>query len=272
MKRNIGFFLIVIFLIVDYVVFIFVWDSRQVTGSAPSISVPDSVLKLSVEDDEEDMLEGISASDTEDGSLTDKVYIESISTFDENQERTVTYTVFDSDDNVARATRKIKYTDYEEPTFNIEKALCIYYVTSTEEYKDYVSAYSVVDGDISSSITIDSVNYGDSYDLESITYSVTDSCGTTTTETYDVTSINYYANIDIELEEYLITVDVGQTIYASSYIESVIEDNIEHDPSDYDIEISDNYEPYTPGTYEFIYRIDRSTSYGITKLTVIVEE
>ncbi|MCD8027337.1 MAG: hypothetical protein LUF02_01440 [Erysipelotrichaceae bacterium] len=105
-----------------------------------------------------------------------------------------------------------------------------------------------------------------------MTYSVTDSCGMTTTETYRITSINYYATIDIELEEYLITVDVGQTIYPSSYIDCVIEDDIEHEASEYDIEISDNYRAYTPGTYEFIYRIDRSTSYGITKLTVIVEE
>ncbi|MCD8027338.1 MAG: hypothetical protein LUF02_01445 [Erysipelotrichaceae bacterium] len=169
MKKNIGFFLLVICLVVGYGAFIFLWDLSQVSGTAPTISAPTSVLELSVEDDEEDMLEGVSATDDEDGSLTDRVYIESISTFDENQERTVTYTVFDSDDNVARTTRKIKYTDYEAPVFNIEKALCIYYVTSTEEYKDYVSASSVVDGDISSSITIDSVNYDDSYNLESVT-------------------------------------------------------------------------------------------------------
>ncbi|MCD7840260.1 MAG: hypothetical protein LUG46_06530 [Erysipelotrichaceae bacterium] len=271
MKRNIGFFLLVIILIVGYVGFIYVWDHSKVSGSTPTISAPSDVLEVSVEDNEA-IFEGVSASDEEDGNLTDKVYIESISEFDENQERTVTYTVFDSDDNVARTTRKIKYTDYEAPVFTLSKALCIYYVTSSEEYKDYVSASSVVDGDISSSITIDNINYGDSYDVQSVTYSVTDSCGVTTTETYNVTKINYNATIDIELEEYLIKVDVGQTIYPSSYITSVIEDDIEHDPSDYDIEISDNYDPYTPGTYEFIYRIDHSPSYGITKLTVIVEE
>ncbi len=269
MKKNIRFFLVAIVLIVAYVAFIIYYDHHDDAGSSPVISTPDEVLTISVYDDESVILEGVSASDEEDGDLTSHIYIESISAFDENQQRTVTFTVFDSDDNIVRATRKIAYTDYSAPVIDITKALCIYYVTSTEEYKDYVSAYSVVDGDLSASISIASINY-DADNNQSITYSVTDSCGVTATETFDVTSTDYYATIDIELANYLIRVPVGTQVYGYGYLVSVTEDNISHSPSDYSISISSNFDAYTPGTYEFVYRIDKGTSYGITKLTVIV--
>ncbi len=271
MKRNIRFFILVIILVVAYGGFIVFWENNQVVGASPVITVPSTVLTLSVEDDEEELLKNITASDEEDGSLTDKVYIESISTFDANQQRTVTYAVFDSDDNLTRATRLIEYSDYEAPVFNIEKALCIYFVTSTEEYKDYVSAYSVLDGDISSAITVQTVTT-DGYDLESVTYSVTDSTGTKTTQTFDITPIDSDATIDIELTDYYITVDLGTTIYPREYIDTISENGVENSSLIYSLDVTDNYEAYTPGTYEFIYRIDRSNSYGLTKLIVVVEE
>ena len=91
-------------------------------GNAPELTLPQTVLSVDVKADDHQLLQDIKAVDKEDGDLTDKVFIESISSFNENKERTVTYGVFDSDDHLVKATRQIKYTDYQEPTITLKGA------------------------------------------------------------------------------------------------------------------------------------------------------
>ena len=54
------------------------------------ISAPQEVLEVSVKDDDEKLLEGLSAADEEDGDLSDSIFIESMSEFDNDNCRTVT--------------------------------------------------------------------------------------------------------------------------------------------------------------------------------------
>lgn len=271
MSKTIKFLLMVTCLVVIYIAFLMYSDRQVEMGHAPQLQVPESVLKLSVEDGEKELLKGVKATDEEDGNITSKIFIENISVFDENQQRTVTYAVFDSDDNIVRATRQIKYTDYEEPEFTIKKALFIYYLDSTEQLKDYVSASSVVDGDLSSQISIESSAYNQDDEFY-VVYSVTDSCGTTTTFKTKATWLNYEPSIDIQLTDYLIRVEKGETIYPREYIDTIEDMGVENDSLESLIDINDDYDSSKEGTYEFIYRINRSNGdYGITKLIVIVE-
>ena len=268
-KKNIRFICVFLCLNLFFVMFVFLTRENS-QGHVPSISFNQELVTMSVEDGEDVLLKGVKATDVEDGNITSKIFIENISVFDENQQRTVTYAVFDSDDNIVRATRQIKYTDYEEPEFTIKKALFIYYLDSTEQLKDYVSASSVVDGDLSSQISIESSAYNQDDEFY-VVYSVTDSCGTTTTFKTKATWLNYEPNIDIQLTDYLIRVEKGETIYPREYIDTIEDMGVENDSLESLIDINDDYDSSKEGTYEFIYRINRSNGdYGITKLVVIV--
>lgn len=270
MKKNIKYVLCVIMILGIYTLFLFFAQVLHKTGNAPVINAPSSVLQVSVKDKDKVLLNGVTASDDEDGNLTSEVFIESISNFDDQMRRTVTYAVFDSDDNLSRTTRQIQYTDYKAPEINIKKALCYYYVTSSEQYKDYVSAKSVVDGNISSQISVEREFYdGDNH---YVTYSVTDSCGMKTSLTLKTTEQNREPNIDITLKKYLLRVKKGTTINPYEYIKNVNVMGIKNDSLKSLIEIQNDYNPNEEGMYEFIYRISRSNGdYGITKLVVIVE-
>lgn len=272
MKKGIKFVLGVVVIVGVYIAFLFWQDAKQKTGHMPTIEAPTDVLEVSVEDKDTVLLEGVTASDEEDGDLTSEVYVESLSTFDEDQCRTVTYAVFDSDDNLSRTTRKIRYTDYEEPEIDVTQALYYYYyISSTDEYKDYVSASSVVDGDISSKIAIDNEYMED--ENQYVTYSVTDSCGTKVTLTLKIDQLNTETNVDITLSQYLLRVKKGTTINPRDYIKTIKIMGMEYNSLKSIVEIQNDYNADEPGMYEFVYRLSRTNGdYGITKLVVIVEE
>lgn len=267
-------YVIFAFLCILYVFFLFVFDMPKSKGDIPVIKASSSVLEVSVKAKQNDLLAGMSASDKEDGNLTKNIFIEKISEFDEKQERTVTYAVFDSDDNITRITRKVKYNDYKKPVLNIKKPLVYYYYLTNDEYKSYLTASSSVDGDISSKIVVKQSTNNDI--IQQITFSVTDSCGMTTTLELNAHGVNKNPNIDIELKTYLKRVKVGATlteIAPRDTIKSISIMGIKDMSLKPEVELTHNYNPNVPGIYEFIYRISKSNGdYGMTKLVVIVEE
>lgn len=269
MKRS-KFIVILLILGVGYGTFLFFMGMDKSVGEKPELSVPSSVLKISVKDQEKVLLKDVQAIDNEDGELTSEVFIENISQFDENKRRTVTYAVFDSDDHLVRKTRQIQYTDYKEPVISLKKALCYYYVTSMNEFKHYVVAKSNVDGDISSQVSVDKVYYED--EQYYVNYSVTDSCGTKVSLRLKADALRQEPNIEINLSKYLIRVAKGTSINPHDYIKNIKIMGMKDNSLKSAIEIQNDYNPNVPGTYEFIYRISRSNGdYGITKLVVIVE-
>lgn len=274
-KKNIKYGFILIVLIALYIAFIVMTGFLGDKGKEPEITAPSSVLEVSVEDKEDVLLKGIKANDDEDGNISDKVFIESISAFDDNKQRTVTYAVFDSDDHLVRTTRQIKYSDYTAPVFDIDEALCYYYyLSSNEEYKNFVSAESCVDGDLSSKITVEKNYYKDN--VHYVDYSVTDSCGTKESLTLKADELNKNPNVEITLKKYLKRVKKGTTITEiapRSNMEEIKVMDMVDDTLKAEVEVTHNYNPDVPGTYEFIYRLSKSNGdYGYTKLVVIVEE
>lgn len=269
MKKN-KFILGLLILLGSYGIFLYLTSCDQSLGEVPEMNVPSSVLKVSVKDKEDVLLQDVRAIDMEDGDLSHQIFIENISPFDENKRRKVTYAVFDSDDHLVKKTRQIEYTDYKEPVINLKKAICYYYVTSMNEYKDFVLAKSSVDGDLTSKVTIDKVYYED--DQCYVTYSVIDSCGSKVSLSLKVTELRSSPNVDIELSEYLIRVPKGTAISPRDYIKSVESMGMKNNSLKQYIEIQDDYDPDHEGTYEFIYQLSRPNGdYGITKLVVIVE-
>lgn len=80
------------------------------TGSSPVIKVPKGTLVLDTGMDQtatnQAILEGVKATDKEDGNITKKVFVQGMSTFGEDDVRVVTLGVFDKDDNYTKVKRK----------------------------------------------------------------------------------------------------------------------------------------------------------------------
>lgn len=270
MKKWVKFLISIVFIYVIYFGFLFVVDRRQSTGNAPAFQVPTSVLTVSVHDDESALLENVKAVDDEDGDISSKVFVESISGFDENNYRTITFGVFDSDDNLTRATRTVQYTDYQKPEITLTRAICYTYVRTLDDFRQFVKAESVVDGDLTSSINVDKEYYEGNNQY--IVFSVTDSCGTTSVLTLKGDLLKEEMNINIELSQYLIRVSPGTKINPLNYVEDISGTGISSATLKEKLEITNNYNPYETGMYEYYYRISLANGdYGITKLVVIVE-
>ena len=268
MKKKVLYFFVVVLLCGSYGAFLVMNQRFGKTGEFPVIEVSNEALEVSVKAKEKTLLQGIKAFDKEDGDISSKVFIESISEFDDQDYRTITYGVFDSDDNLTRASRKLKYNDYEKPEFDLNKALCLYYIDDESTMKEAIRAKSKVDGDISSKITMQNDSVNNNY----FTFSVKDSCGGESEIKLKAEILNTKPQIEIELSDYLIKVEKGTDIDPKSYIENITYMGIEDDSLSYDVKVTDNYDPDKEGMYEFIYRIERSNGdYGITKLVVIVE-
>lgn len=268
--KNIKFVSIVILLCLVYGGFLTYNKMRLNKGEAPRLSVKQDLIEMSVKDKEAKLLRGVRAQDKEDGDLTKDIFIQSMSPFDENQERMVTYAVFDQDDNIATITQKVKYKDYQPPKFKVVKPLIVYEDDYDFKINDFVSATSSLGENLSSKVTVKEPSDFSKKDMY-VDFSVTDSCGVTTTEKFHVHRYLEKPNIEIELEEYHIFVDKNTSIDALSYVDSVKSMGIEDRALIHQIKVQNNYDASKEGTYEFIYTLNDNGNTGMTKLLVTVE-
>lgn len=246
-------------------------DQKDVdTGQSPVFHIPESTLKVSVKAKEKDLLAGIVVTDYEDGDISGKAFVESISPFDENKERTVTYAVFDKDDHIARGTRKIKYKDYKAPKFDIIQPLTLVYYGNQNYFLNHVTAYSPVDGNITSNISFDF--HLNEKGISTVEYKVSDSCGTESSIKLNVSDLALNATVDIELSDYIIYVPKGKQIEPLDYVESIKIAGMESNELIDKISVHSDYNPDKKGMYEIIYKINQGNGeFGATKLVVIVQ-
>ena len=244
---------------------------------APAITVVGETLEVSVEDSEEKLLKGITATDNKDGDVTDSIVVEKISKF-VNGKRTVTYAVCDTSNNYGRATREITYKDYTPPRFTLKEPL-IFYDSYDLDWSSKVGAYDVIDGDISRNVKVDISYDKDKYDIE---FSVTNSAGDTSHLKAGTRVYEDKSNVaEILLENYLVYTKVGEDIEASSYLVEAKLGNISYSIDNggdsrtipkRDISIENNVDINKPGVYTITYSLSLNGYSGSTDLIVVVEE
>ncbi len=265
LKKNI-LLILTVFIIIGYVLVLRSPLVEKESGSSPVINFDENSIEVSVKDDEDVLLEGVSAIDDEDGDLTSSISIESLSSFTKGNTRTVTYVVFDSDNNVTKAKRSITYTDYTNPTFSLDGQL-VSSTYSVSSLTSLIKANSCVDGDISSKVAIKNSTLVNSDHVE-FYISVSDSTGSASYLT-----LNYYlasdTDIDIELDEYLIYLEVGEDYDYSDNIKNITEGVMtDNSLKPYvDIDIPDMDEP---GVYEVTYSITRSNGYNGSAILIVI--
>ena len=246
-----------------------VYQGASTRHDPPVISCPSGVLEVSAADDESVLLTGVTASDPQDGDLTDRIIVGGISKLISKDTAKVTLMVFDSDDNMGKLVRYIRYTDYHRPKFGITKPL-VFSSTSEVSLLDRLSAEDVVDGDISTRIRVSTLAPTENSDIFDITIQVTNSMGDTAwlqlpvlvQETDPLRPI-------IDLNSYLIYQDVDSSFDAMSYVAGLTVAGEAVDPAK--VSVSSNVDTAVAGTYRVMYTYSAGSATGTAILTVVVQ-
>lgn len=236
---------------------------------APKIQCPDGVLEISASDSEDVLLEGITAYDEQDGDLTDRITIGGISKLITKDTAKVTYFVFDSDNNVASSVRRIRYVDYQRPTFEVIEPL-VYASTEEVSMLSRLKATDVVDGDISKNIRLATLESTKNSEIFHIAVQVSNSLGDTTQITLPVLIMESNPlRPELLLSNPLIYLEKGAQFTPSAYLVSLQVPGMK--PSWSDVTIDNEVDTEKPGTYYVTYTYSANGSTGIAVLTVVVE-
>ncbi|MBR5245838.1 MAG: DUF5011 domain-containing protein [Clostridia bacterium] len=248
----------------------FVKEKMTVDKTMPVIKIDEEILNVNIDATDEEFLQGVTAFDEKDGDITEKIIVESVSKFLSKGVCKVTYSVSDSNNNVTSATRKIQYKNYESPKFAITKSLC-YSIYETIDLTDAIEARDCIDGNVSRNIIVTSEDFVKSVaGVFEIEVSVTNSKG-------DTSIINVPLVVEdrsisapkIELSEYLIYLNIGETTDFSKYVVAAI-DGAENNLTD-SLRIESSVDFNKAGTYSVHYYVtDAKGAQGHTILNVII--
>lgn len=239
-------------------------DYLDVENSQPSISAVDLEFEIN---SEYDLLDGVTASDKEDGNLTNK--IEFIDNVDITRPGTyqVTYTVEDESRFSVSKTVNVVVTGVPEPVINAEDIQVAQYTEFNA--KQYATANDVVDGNITGNIKIieDTVNMNVVGEYK-VTYSITNSYNKTVNKTIKVTVVeNDKPVIIAENKEILLNSDFDKLkgVSATDKEDGDLTSNI--------IIENDNVDISKAGKYQITYKVTDRANQTVTKtITISVVE
>ena len=265
---------------------------------APEIHIDQQVLEVSVGADEAALLQGVTAKDNADGDVTASLLVEKISSMTKEHTATITYAAFDRSGNVAKASRTVKYTDYQSPKFTQNRSLTLP-ANSMLNILNFMGAEDAIDGDISGRVkgtllsNASGLNNPGVYEVE---FRVTNSMNDTAYLTLPVevySSGTYSATV--ELTEYLVYMKAGTSFNPASYLDRFVvggkeyslQENVRVYFNNYvdpkvnadsnirivNVDLIGNVDTKTPGVYSVAYNVNYNGMYtGYARLNVVVEE
>ena len=125
-----------------------VYHNHTTGGESPTIHFDKDEIEVSTKATDEELLQGVTANDAEDGDVTDSLMVERIASLDGKNTITVSYVAFDSQNHVTRASRSAHYTDYTSPRFTMSRPM-VFMPTAVGDMMDGIGAADCIDGDIS---------------------------------------------------------------------------------------------------------------------------
>lgn len=242
-----------------------IYEKRSSDYIPPVISFGEEELVVSVEADEKELLKDVKAEDNKSGDVSSALVVEKFSNFTEEGERIITYAAIDGNGNVGRKERTLRYKDYKAPQFSLSGPLR-YPKGQNANVLSGMTASSSLDGDLTDKIkySYDNLNTSEpgKYPVE---FRVMDSADNTT---YLNTEVEVYdpaeEKINVELTEYLVSIDVNDSFDSKKYYKGADEEGI--------LEIQSNVDRKTPGTYYVDYIVKSGEILGKSRLIVIVNE
>lgn len=247
-------------------------DSATTKHDAPLIQFDSESIIVSVDDDDSVLLEGVSATDAQDGDVTSSLIVEEKTRFIAENTRTVSYVAFDSDHNACRLTRKMVYSDYQLPSLNLTGPLIFASIANNFDPNGRIESSSVLDGDISSKVRVlNSKDYIIGHNPVEI--KVNDSAGGESSLKVKCT-INeaYHPDVlDIQLSEYLVYLEKGTRFRPRDYLSDVLLRGQSHPELIRYVECSDVSLDET-GVYEVDYYLKNGDDEAFSRLVIVVEE
>lgn len=241
--------------------------------TAPQIMDSAGDLHLSVEEDSNALMKGLTAEDDRDGDLTDRILVERISRFSEPGVCQVNYVVFDNSNNFCRYQRTVTYDDYVSPRLQLEEPL-MYRMGEQISIMDRVRLYDCLDGDITYALKLESSNVPDDttgvYEIE---LHATNHYGDSIYAKIPLNIGVYSADAPkIRLKQYLVYTKAGEDFSPLAYVEAVEDRTGTSIPAE-QINVITQVDLSTPGYGQICFEVtDQRGVTGITYLTVIVEE
>lgn len=185
--------------------------SVKIDTTKPVITIDTEVIKAKCDVSDKELLKHVKATDSKDGDLTGKVFIESISQFISEGESNVTFCVADNDNNVAKKSVKIIFTDYEAPAFYLSDDL-VFPENAIINISGSATVTDKFDGNITDRLSV-VVNEEDvDGNRVSINYKVSNSKGFIYRWTIDAVKVDQYSldsNYRINVGNHLIFVKTG---------------------------------------------------------------
>lgn len=246
-----------------------IYQRMHPRNEAPVISCDSTTLELSVTEDHQALLAGVTAMDAQEGDITSAIRISGISKFIDEATANVNYVVFDSDHNVGSLTRTIRYTDYVSPRFSITEPL--YYKSDDEiVLLDRLMVTDCIDGDITQSVRISPLENSDIDELYFIGVQVTNSMDDTVQLVLPILwQNNTLSRPEIVLTDYLVYLKQGSNFNARSYISYVRTEGGLVGKTD--VQVKGSVDTDEPGVYYIHYTYADGEATGRSVLTVIVE-
>ncbi|MBR5922416.1 MAG: hypothetical protein IKZ59_01340 [Clostridia bacterium] len=212
------------------------------------------------------LLKYVTATDSKDGDISDRIIVERKNYFISQGLTSINYAVCDSDNNVAKIEKHVRFTDYRPPRFSL-KSDFIAYVRTTVDFSNFVEAYDVYDGDITDRVKIISSTYSVAYTGEyEVNCKVTNSFGDTSEISFNAIVVDDDPDVKkVKLKDYIIYTTVGNEIDFSANISDAYQlDNGRTLTID-----TEELEINTPGVYSVYYKVDELVR---GRVVVVVEE
>lgn len=251
-----------------------IMEIQSADKTLPQITSDRKILEVPCDGTREQLLEGLKAYDEKDGDLTSQIVVGDFSRFIEKGICNVTYVVFDSANQSASLTRKLKFTDYISPRFTLSAPL-VYAegAGSYEETMNRLGAVDCLDGDIREWIiqTDTDVNY-QAEGAYTMQVEVTNHYGDTVSLNLPVHVVKASQNLTIELTNYIVYIHPGEEIHPEAYVKEVYDQEGEKLGVDI-VKVDSSVRSDTPGSYEVHYQAeDERGQTGEIWLTVVVQE
>lgn len=264
-------------------------DLARTDTKAPEIEISTEYMEVSVLDPKSVLLQGVTATDNADGDVTESIVVENVSLLDTDGTVSVSYAAFDAAGNVAKVTRKVKYTDYKSPRLTLSRPL-LYTSGSNFDVLSAIGATDMIDGDIRHRVRATTLGEDSIATLgtHQVRFQVNNSLGDTMVLELpvEVYASNTY-NASLTLTEYLTYLPVGANFDPASYLDTFTllgeATNLRKGlPGNYTLRTNGEVLTQQPGIYSVEYRViytirndnnpDLNQEFtGYSKLIVVVE-
>ena len=230
------------------------YTAVAVDRTPPVFTCDSDVLSIPVGAPEQQLLQGMTATDDRDGDLTGQIMVKGVTQLITADTAKITYIVFDSSNNMATFQRTLQYTNYKKPQFALQQPL-VFPVGGPVAVLEHLTAHDVLDGDISNQIRVSSQNVNTiSEGTYAINVQATNSLGDVESIPLKITISNLaLGTLPILLSDYIVYVEQGSAFYPERYLLTPQGSGA--------VDIDSNMDIDVPGIYEVSYTYQNHTAY-----------